>query len=148
MPIGPSIVGVWRLVSFREERDGDMVDVFGPEPRGFITYSADGHMSALLADPRRPRLKGAWSTITEAAKATNYDALVAYGGRYTLDGDRVRHHVEICWIPNWEGRDLVRFLTFESADRLVLRAPGNPERGQAAQEVVWSRAEGSGPGPR
>lgn len=135
------LVGVWRLVSFRERRDGGLVDVFGRDPQGCITYAVEGRMSALLADPRRPKLKGEWSAIPDAAKAANYDGLVAYAGAYSLEGDRVIHHVDICWIPNWEGRDLVRMFSFDGPDRLILRTVDNPRRPQPPQEVVWSRVK-------
>lgn len=118
------LVGHWQLVSFTEERDdGSTFDVFGPEPKGFITYTASGHMSVVFASGARQPYSGAWSGVTDTHKAANYDALVAYSGRYTDHGDRVVHHVDVCWIPNWEGRDLERFVDYLPDGRVVLRTP-------------------------
>lgn len=133
------LLGVWRLVSFREERGGAMVDFLGPDPKGTITYTPGGHMSALLAGQSRPRFGGAWNMVPADIKAANLDGLVAYSGRFTVGPDRVTHHVDVCWIPNWEGRDLVRLVSFEGADRLVLRTEPNPRQG--TQQVVWERVE-------
>ena len=136
------LVGVWRLVSFREERGAVMVDFLGPNPKGYITYTPGGHMSALLAGQFRPRFRGAWDAVPADVKAANFDGLVAYSGRFTAGPDRVTHHVDLCWIPNWEGRDLVRLVSFDGDDRLVLRTEPRPD--QATQEVVWERAEAGG----
>ena len=61
-------------------------------------------------------------------------------GRYSIEGDRVIHHVEVCWIPNWEGRDLVRLASFPREDRILLRTPGGTSaRPSPLQEVLWER---------
>lgn len=66
--------------------------------------------------------------------------MVAYSGRYTDHGDRVVHHVEVCWISNWEGRELERYLSFLPNDRVLLRTPplrnGRP---QPVQDVLIER---------
>jgi hypothetical protein len=135
------LVGHWKLVSFTEERGAEWVDVFGSNPKGYINYSASGYMSAVLARSDRPLLSGPWSQLTDHAKAQNFDGLVAYAGRYTDHGERVVHHVEVCWIPNWEGRDLERFITYLPGDRVLLRTPQTRfGRTQPVQEIVWERA--------
>jgi hypothetical protein len=118
------LVGHWQLVSFTEERDdGTTFDVFGPDPKGYLTYLESGHMSVVFASAARQPYTGAWQEVTAAHKAANYDALVAYSGRYTDHGDRVVHHLDVCWIPNWEGRDLERFITYLPDGTVVLRTP-------------------------
>jgi len=137
------LVGHWRLVSFVEYRaDGTPFEVFGPDPKGFISYLPNGRMSVVFAGAQRTRFAGAWAGVTDRQKAEAYDAMVAYSGRYTDHGDRVVHHVEVCWIPNWEGRDLERTLTFLPGNRVRLRTPeqrfGRP---QAVQDVLVERVE-------
>jgi hypothetical protein len=135
------LYGYWQLQSFIEqEADGKWIDARGPNPKGSICYLPDGHMQVLIGSRDRPRFRGAWSTIPAAEKALCVDRMVAYGGRYTIGADRVTHHVDICWIPNWEGRDLVRLVTFPRQDHLLLRTPEpSGERPQPAQEVLWVR---------
>ena len=136
------LIGHWQLVSFTERRDnGEQFDVFGPDPKGTITYLESGDMLVLFASSRRKRFAGSWQEVSDRQKAENYDEMVAYTGRYTDHGDRVVHHVEVCWIPNWEGRDLERFLTFLPDERVLLRTPamrfGRP---QPVQDVIVQRA--------
>jgi hypothetical protein len=118
------LVGHWELVSFTERRDnGERFDVFGPNPKGFITYLESGHMSVVFASGCREPFRGAWDSVADGQKAACYDALVAYSGRYTDHGDRVVHHVDVCWIPNWEGRDLERHVTYLRNGHVLLRTP-------------------------
>ena len=136
------LVGHWQLVSFTEEREeGEPFDVFGPDPKGFITYLESGRMSVVFASGLRKPFTGAWEAVSDRHKAANYDSLVAYAGRYTDHGDRVVHHVDVCWIPNWEGRDLERFVTYLPNGDVVLRTPESRfGRRQPVQHVTVRRA--------
>lgn len=136
------LVGNWQLVSFTERRDnGETFDVFGANPKGFITYLESGHMSVVFASGDRVPFSGAWGQVSDRQKAESYDALVAYCGRYTDHGDRVIHHVDVCWIPNWEGRDLERHVTFLPDDHVLLRTPETRfGRRQPVQDVTVKRA--------
>lgn len=133
-----SVLGTWRLKSFQELRGETMIDVFGSSARGFITYGPEGYMSALIAGGDRKRFRGAWKDIPPREKADSFDALVAYAGRYSFSGDRVTHHVEVSWIPNWEGRDLVRDARFIGKDCLELRTVPDLT-GQPLQILIWER---------
>lgn len=136
------LVGYWRLVAFTERRaDGSSFDVWGPSPKGYISYTEDGRMSVVFGGSQRVPFKGAWDAVTPEQKAANFEAMVAYSGRYTEHADRVVHHVEVCWMPNWEGRDLERMLTFLPGNRVMLSTPplrfGRP---QPVQDVLVERA--------
>ena len=136
------LIGHWKLVSFIEHQaTGAPRHVLGAGAHGSITYTASGHMTALIGGSERPLFSGAWSDISDNAKAQNYDKLVAYGGRFTAHEDRVVHHVDVCWIPNWEGTDLERFVTFLPDGELLLRTPPMKNgRPQPLQEVTWEKA--------
>lgn len=135
------IVGHWRLRSFTEQQpDGSWADALGPNANGSISYWPDGRMQVLIGAADRPRLRGEWEAIPAVDKARCLDRMVAYAGRYSVNGDQVLHHVEVCWIPNWEGRDLVRTASFPREGQVLLRTPqtvgGRP---RALQEVLWER---------
>ena len=136
------LIGQWRLVWFREQTpDGTWKDALGAGAKGYISYTASGHMQAMIGAPDRPRFRGEWSAIPDADRARCLDRMVAYAGRYTLGTDRVLHHVEVCWIPNWEGRDLVRLASFPAPHQLLLRTePSTDGRARPMQEVLWERA--------
>ena len=41
--------------------------------------------------------------------------------RYTFEGDRITHHIEVSWYQNWAGTDQIR-LVKQRANRLTLSA--------------------------
>ena len=136
------LLGQWRLVWFREQQaDGTWIDALGADAKGYISYTASGHMMATIGGADRPRFRGEWAAIPDAERARCLDRMVAYAGRYTLGADRVLHHVDVCWIPNWEGRDLVRLASFPAPNQLLLRTESASDgRARPMQEVLWERA--------
>lgn len=141
MTLRDQLIGHWQLESFTEQReDGSSFDVWGPAPVGYITYLASGHMTVVFAGSQRPPYSGPWSGVTAEQKAASYDAMVAYSGRFTAHEDRVVHHVEVCWIRNWEGRDLERYVSFLPGERVLLRTPSERfGRRQPVQDVIVRR---------
>ena len=116
----------------RSVATGEVTDALGPDPIGYIAYHADGRMMATVFRRDRPPPRSAgWS---EAQKAGLFDDMLAYVASYTLEGDRVLHHVDGAWNPNWQGI-LSRPFTLDG-DRLVISgAPGiDPATGE---EVVY-----------
>lgn len=136
------LVGHWNLLSFTEQReDGSWFDALGAGARGCISYWDCGRMQVLIGAPGRPRLRGAWAAIADRDKAQCLDRMVAYAGRFSLQGERVLHHVEVCWIPNWEGRALIRLASFPAPGRLLLRTEAASDgRPRPMQEVLWQRS--------
>lgn len=49
--------------------------------------------------------------------------MLAYVAAYTLDGDKVIHHVEGAWNPDWE-IDLTRPFTLSGTRLVISGAPG------------------------
>jgi hypothetical protein len=92
-----SIVGTWRLVSFIEEETESKAvhKTFGDNPLGLLTYTSDGHMMTILADPSRKPAAG--PKPTEAKTAHLYQTMIAYTGRYILEGEKIIHHIDISW---------------------------------------------------
>jgi hypothetical protein len=64
------LIGVWRLVKYTDEHeDSDHTQPFGPNPQGFLIYTADGFVSAQLMKPGRPAFHSAdWHHGTPCAK--------------------------------------------------------------------------------
>lgn len=137
------IHGIWRLVSFLEQRaSGEWQPAFDDNARGYISYWPNGHMQVVIGSGDRPRLRGDWSQVPAQDKAACLDRMVAYSGSYAVEGDRVVHHVDVCWIPNWEGRDLVRIMSFPNERGLQLATvPETGPRARPAQRVLWERME-------
>ena len=138
-----SVVGTWRLVSWVEEETESKAvhKLFGDNPLGFITYTSDGHMMVMFADPSRK--PAAASKATDAEAAQLYRTMVAYAGRYTLEGDNVIHHIDISWNQVWNGTDQQRFVEVTS-NHLTIRTPPFVSpflNKQIVATLVWERAK-------
>jgi hypothetical protein len=134
-----SLVGTWKLVSATETNErGEIRDSYGPTPVGFLTYTADGRVSVVIADSRRKPLSAVPPPTEEMPDA--FSAFVAYAGTYTFADDRVTHHIEVAWVQNFANTDQVRPVKLEG-DRLMLRKQGFLRGGVqvAYQELVWER---------
>jgi hypothetical protein len=97
------LVGTWKLISVTDTTDKGQVikDAYGQNPTGFLTYTADGRMMAIITNGGRKSLSvrdRVSAPAEERAKA--FSTMVAYGGRYTVEGDEVIHHVEVAAMQN------------------------------------------------
>jgi hypothetical protein len=140
-----SLIGAWRLVSYEatDVGSGDVVEPFGPRPRGLITYTPGGQMSAQIMRVGRPDFRQ--GRLEEglpeelAAAAAGY---LAYAGTYGIpEDDVVVHHVELSLFPNWVGGTLTRVAALDG-DRLRLSLP-EPARiwgALRAGVLTWERA--------
>lgn len=117
-----SLIGTWTMVSaVREEiPSGAKSDTFGPNPHGFITYSPDGRMSAIIT--RRDRTAPAGGRATPAEAEALFRSMLSYAGTYQFDGKVVTHHVDISWNQSFTGGEQKRFVAFEG-DLLKLSTP-------------------------
>jgi hypothetical protein len=139
--LNDKLVGTWKLVSASSttstgERNKSP---FGLSPVGFLTYTGDGRVTALISHDGRKSLPVSGGTLEEQAEA--FKTFFGYAGRYTLDGDKVTHTVEISSIQNYVDKDLVRRVKFEG-DRIVLVAPPTLANGKMQTfELIWQRLQ-------
>jgi hypothetical protein len=132
------LVGTWKLVSASSvTSNGQRNEApYGVDPAGFLSYFEDGRMSSLISYGGRKPLR-AIPQVEEQAEA--FKTFLAYAGRYTLSEDKVIHHVEVCSIPNYVGKDLVRGVKFQG-DQIVLVTPPTLVNGTIQSiELIWLR---------
>jgi hypothetical protein len=135
------LVGTWKLVSASSTTSaGERSETpYGLNPVGFLTYAADGRITALISNGGRKSLSAGGGTLGEQSEA--FKTFLAYAGRYTLGGNKVIHHVEISSIQNYVGKDLVRTVKFQG-DRIALVTPPTPVKGKMQTfELIWERLE-------
>jgi DnaJ-class molecular chaperone len=120
------LIGTWKLVAVVAEdlATGEKRDAWGPEPEGYINYGPDGRMIVINTRSDRTRPKGAAPTREEAADL--FQSVLAYAGRYTVEGNQVTHHVDISWNEAWTGTDQVRMARFDG-NRVHLSTQPNPD---------------------
>ena len=135
------VVGAWSLVRFDiDEGKGGEKPRFGPNPVGYLIYSADRRMAAVLAGTRRAPLRAPNGAAHGTDAQCNDSVLnfLAYAGRYEIRGDRVFHHVEVSVFTNLIGTTLERQFKI-SGDTLTIRTLP-PEIWGGSNVLVWRRA--------
>jgi hypothetical protein len=130
-----SPIGTWRLLAFKRSFSdtGELIDMMGPDPQGVITLGADGRMSAVItASGRSP----------EMPPSELFGNLMAYAGRFTLEGGRFVTDVDVAWHPSWVGTQQVRYFEFHEDELHITTAeqthpafPGRIGRGV----LIWRR---------
>jgi hypothetical protein len=115
------LLGTWTLVSaIREDSaTGEKADMWGANPHGFINYSPDGRMMALITRANRKAPAGAPSA---AEAETLFRSMMSYGGTYAIEGNVVTHHVDISWNQSFTGGEQKRTFTLDG-DLLKLMTP-------------------------
>jgi Lipocalin-like domain len=138
------LYGTWQLVSFTQRfvATGETIDVFGRNPKGFLSYSRDGRMNAILVKDVRPKQADMAQATTED-KVQLFSSMYAYAGTFTVDGNTVTHHVDISWNENWTGTDQVRNVKFDG-DTLYIST--NPQSDGIdgriiVAELVWEKVK-------
>jgi hypothetical protein len=116
-----SLVGTWRLVSYTETTDkGEVKKPDGEHPTGFLTYTADGRVSVIFThEGRKPLSNLPPESAPREETSVAFTSLVAYGGSYSVAGDKVTHHIEAAYLQNLVNTDIVRSVKLEG-DRLTL----------------------------
>jgi len=97
--------GCWRLHSFTTElRDSnERTQPWGTNPNGHLIFSSDGRMMVLVtAKPREPG-------STDDAVVELFRTMMAYTGRYRIDGDRFITRIDSSWNEAWNGSEQERF---------------------------------------
>jgi lipocalin-like protein len=135
------LTGTWTLVSaVREEiPSGERTLLLGQRPSGYLTYSPDGRMLALITgDGRRPPASG---RATAAEAEALFRSMVSYGGTFTVAGDVVTHHVDISWNQSFTGGEQKRQFKLDGT-QLILSTPQSldPVDGKlSVRHMTWKR---------
>jgi hypothetical protein len=137
------LIGTWKLQSFVREitGSGERYNQLGEHPDGYLSYSADGRMYAILVTRERVKPREQAPTDEEALKL--YRTMITYAGTYTIEGNKVIHHVDISWNGARAGGDQVRFFILEG-DMLTIKTEPNksPIDGRDGVGIlVWTKVK-------
>jgi hypothetical protein len=113
------LTGTWKLVSWLTKfNGGDTVEPYGSSPKGRLVLTPDSHWIIILTGANRKPAK----TIEE--KATLLDSILAYSGKYTVEGDKITTHVDMSSNEIYTGanQDQTRFFRIEG-NKLTIRTP-------------------------
>jgi hypothetical protein len=122
--------------------DGSQSLPMGEAPEGLLVYSNDGTMVGIMGPAARPRFVS--DDVTGGSgdeRARAFATFIAYGGRYQVEGDTVRHDVETSLFPNWIGTvQQRRWELAENGRLLTLTSPPLALGGVVrVQRLTWER---------
>jgi len=80
---------------------------------------------------------------TDEERVKLHQTMTAYAGTYSVEGEKVIHHVDISWNEAWTGTDQIRFYKLEGNTLTIKAAPNKStidgREGQAV--VVWEKVK-------
>ena len=124
-----ALIGVWQLISYQTEfQDGSPKRaMFGEHPTGYIIFTREGRLMTVI------EAEGRKTPSTDSDRATLLNSLVAYSGKYRIEGDQWIASIDTAWNPAWDGTDQVRSfqivgnrLTVTSTWQAAVNFPGSP----------------------
>ena len=139
---GNPILGTWKLQSlvFDAMATGQRSRPFGDHPDGYLGYSRDGRMYAILVAQDRPKSDAV--LLTDEEKVKLLESMSAYAGTYTADGEKVVHHVDTSWNGSWTGTDQVRFYKLDGDFLTITTAPLTSfSREEVEVVLVWKKVQ-------
>lgn len=139
---GPQI-GTWKLSTYmREELDtGKKTDLLGAHPTGFLTYTSDCRMHAILiADQRKVP---ASVPPSDQERISLYNSMIAYAGTYDVEGSNVHHHVDTSWNQSWVGSTQSRQFRIDGQMLYIKTFPAKSamDGKESTVTLVWNRVE-------
>jgi hypothetical protein len=136
-PTADALVGTWLLRSWQLVYDDDRPPEYplGPDATGFLLYTPDGHVSAMLSRARRERRAAA----TALEKSAAYDEVFAYTGRFHVRDGAVYHAIEASTNASLIGVTSTRFIKLDG-ENLTLSGPDFHPGAARSQIIAWRRA--------
>lgn len=133
-----ALVGNWKLVSWQVIVDGEAHDLFGLNPKGYLILTPEGRSAAITtAEDRKPG-------ESDAERAALHRSMLAYTGKYRVEGDDFVTTVDASWNEAWNGTEQRRHyrieghrLFIESAPAPSIMFPGRVD----FRRIVWERDE-------
>lgn len=116
---GNSPVGTWKLISWQViAKDEPPKNLFGAHPKGYLVLTPAGRSIVLTtAENRQPGMG-------DQERAALHKSMIAYTGRYRVEGDELITTVEVSWNEEWNGTEQRRHFRIEGDKLFIETAPG------------------------
>ena len=132
-----SLIGIWKLVSWQVIVENQPAqNVFGVHPKGFLILTREGRSIVLTtAEDRR-------GGGQDAERAALHKSMLAYSGKYRIEGNDFITVVDVSWNEEWNGTEQRRHFRIEG-DKLFIEtvpAPSIVFPGKTDfRRIVWER---------
>ena len=135
------VEGSWRLVSYEVEvqETGERFPPMGSAPTGYVMFAPEGRVWFMLTgEGRTPG-----ESVEEMARLL--ETVIAYTGRYRIEGDTWITAVDVAWNPAWVGTEQRRQFRRDGAHLQVLTPwrvmPNWADRGQTRSIITFARVD-------
>ena len=132
-----ALIGVWKLVSWQVIAENDAPqNVFGSNPKGYLILTREGRSIALTTADNRTGGMG------DAERAALHKSMLAYSGKYRIEGNDFITSVDVSWNEVWNGTQQRRHYRIDG-ERLVIESEPAPSilfPGKTDfRRIVWQR---------
>jgi hypothetical protein len=135
------LLGNWKLVSFFTEdtQTRQRTSGFGEHPNGFIGFTPGRFFALVTAEGRK-------APQTPEEQAAAYRTVIAYTGKWRVDGEKFITKVDVAWNLGWVGTEQVRFWRVEGNKLFITSAPtaipnpNGPDR-MVIGNLVWEKEQ-------
>jgi Lipocalin-like domain len=134
------LIGTWKIVSavMEDVETKEQKLLWGEHPNGYIVLTPSGRWIVVQT------AEGRKAPETDADRSAAFRSMLAYSGRYHIEGDKIIIKVDIAWDESWNGTEQVRFYRIEG-DRLHIEAAPQPYAnfgGKVMRGIlIWAREE-------
>jgi hypothetical protein len=130
------LVGAWRIVSavVEDVQTKEQKPLYGEHPKGYLILLASGRMMSLLVS------EGRKAPQTDEERSAAYRSMVAYSGKFTLEGNKWITKPDVAWNEAWLV-DQERYFRIEGDKLYIETEPQiNPNFGKLVRvTLVWER---------
>jgi len=132
------LYGTWKVLSavVEDVQTKEKTPLYGEHPKGYLILLPSGRMMALLVSGGRKLAQ------TDEERAAAYRSMVAYTGRFTVEGDRWTTKPDVAWSEGYM-TDQVRHFRLDRDRLIVETSPAmSPDFGKVVRfTVVWQKEE-------
>ena len=115
-----ALVGSWKLTGWTVRVIGETVDKepFGPNPKGRLVITPQGYWIVIITGANRHAGK------TPEDKLALFDSVLAYSGKYTVEGNKITVRVDMSANEVFTGPSQVQTRFFNlDGEKLTVRTP-------------------------
>jgi hypothetical protein len=132
------LTGAWKLVSYLNVDDTTKEEkkLFGEHPQGSLILMPNGRMTVVLT------AEGRKNPQTDEDRASALKSMIAYTGKYRIEGGVFINTTEAAWNESWVGLEQKKTYRFEG-DRLIIVTSPQPSPNFGGRMMhgvlVWER---------
>jgi hypothetical protein len=131
------LAGSWKLTSWTiQVIGGEATEPFGPNPKGRAVFASDGYVVFVIVGANRK------PAANDGESAALLKTLLAYTGKFTIDGDKFTTKVDMSGNELLTGQEQVRYFKLDG-DKLSIRTAEQVSAVYPGKSVVgtltWER---------